>query len=104
MPLASSLPAVLGACEKSLASQFLTQFLGIHGQRQAHGDGANRDFGMLGAVGCVELDGHALRCERRGQGEAADPCEVSPPLTPDTLPGKWIRRVSPAQRGAWWRR
>lgn len=78
MPPASSLPAALGAHQKSLASQFLTQFLGIHGQWQAHGDRANGDLGMLGAVGCVELDGHTLWSERRGQGAAAGPCEASP--------------------------
>lgn len=37
---------------------------------------------MLGAVGCVELDGHALQCERRGQGAAAGPRRPSLPLAP----------------------
>lgn len=64
---ASSLSAALGAHKKSLATQFLTQFLGIHGEWQAHGDGADGDLGVLRAVGRVELDGHALWCKRRGQ-------------------------------------
>ena len=79
---ASLLPAPLRAHAKPLASQFLTQFLGIHGQRQAHGDGADGDLGVLGAVGCVELEGHALRCERRGQAAAAGPGEASPAAHP----------------------
>lgn len=78
--LASSLPPALRAREKQLIPQFLTQFLGIHGEWQAHGDGTDRDLGVLGAVGCVELDGHSLWGKRRGQEQLMVP-EAPPPLT-----------------------
>lgn len=38
---------------------------------------------MLRAVGCVELDGHSLQCERRGQG-AAQRCVPSAHTQPHT--------------------
>lgn len=50
-----------GAFVRPLRVFGLTQLLGVHSQRQAHGDGAAGDFCVLGAERRVELDGHSLK-------------------------------------------